>query len=176
MKIIRMALPAYGPFTDLIIDFAGGPKDFHLIYGSNEAGKSSALRALRRMLFGIPVRKSDSFLHPNPRLRIGARLVRSDGVEIEFVRRKGQSKTLRGPDDETLLDDDALVGLLADLLERLYLRLVSRQRLGDRLYEALYRLLTLAQIAASISQDHLERLPGGLKELLRVGFECLRRE
>jgi len=120
MKIVRMTLPAYGPFTDLIIDFAGGPKDFHLIYGSNEAGKSSALRALRRMLFGIPVRKSDSFLHPNPRLRIGARLVRSDGVEIEFIRRKGQSKTLRGPDDETLLDDDALVPFLGGVSQAVF--------------------------------------------------------
>ncbi len=108
MKIARMALPAYGPFTDLRIDFAGGSQDFHMVYGPNEAGKSSALRSLRNMLFGIPVRTPDGFRHPNPQLRIGARLIKSDGSEIEFIRRKGQNKTLRGPDDETLLDDEVL--------------------------------------------------------------------
>ena len=108
MKISRMQLVAFGPFTKSTLDFTGGDTDFHMVYGPNEAGKSCALRALRNMLFGIPGITPDSFLHPNPRLRIGARLVKRDGTEIEFIRRKGNIKTLRGPDDETVLDDEML--------------------------------------------------------------------
>lgn len=120
MKISRMHLFAYGPFTDAVLDFSASSTDFHMIYGPNEAGKSTALRALRHMLFGIPVRTPDSFLHPNPTLRIGAHLSKSDGSMIEFVRRKAQSKTLRGPDDETLLDDDALVPFLGGISQEIF--------------------------------------------------------
>nr|MBL0715879.1 AAA family ATPase [Desulfobacterales bacterium] len=124
MKIDQLRLIAYGPFTDLELDFSHGDAAFHLVYGANEAGKSSALRALRNLLFGIPVRTADSFLHPNPKLRIGARLTRSDGQTIAFVRRKGQNKTLRGPDGRSLLADASLVPFLGgvdrDLFEQMF--------------------------------------------------------
>ncbi|RLC18789.1 MAG: hypothetical protein DRI24_02095 [Deltaproteobacteria bacterium] len=112
MKISRMQLVAFGPFTKSSLDFSRGDTDFHMVYGPNEAGKSCALSAFRYMLFGIPVRTSYSFLHPNPSLRIGARLVKGDGTEIEFIRRKGNVKTLRGSDDETVLDEETLVSFL----------------------------------------------------------------
>ena len=44
MKIRKLFLKAFGPFTDSTLDFSG-PANVHLIYGPNEAGKSSALRA-----------------------------------------------------------------------------------------------------------------------------------
>ncbi len=108
MKIEQLQLIAYGPFTDVTLDFSQVPGAFHLVFGPNEAGKSSALRALRSLLFGIPVRTGDNFRHPHPKLRIGARLIGSDGRRIDFVRRKGQGKTLRAPDDQTVLDESAL--------------------------------------------------------------------
>ena len=54
MKILELALHAFGPFTDAVLDLSAGQEGLHLIYGPNEAGKSSALRALRQALFGIP--------------------------------------------------------------------------------------------------------------------------
>ena len=54
MKILRLDLRAFGPFSDVSLDLAAGSEGFHLIYGPNEAGKSSALRALRNLLYGIP--------------------------------------------------------------------------------------------------------------------------
>jgi len=124
MKILSLKLIAYGPFTDTTLDFAGAETGFHMIYGLNEAGKSTALKALRHMLFGIPVRTTAGFLHPNPNLRIGGRLVKSDGTPIEFVRRKGRSKTLRDADDSVLLDDDVLVpfigGLNREVFEQMF--------------------------------------------------------
>ncbi len=115
MKIDQLRFIAYGPFSDVDLDFSRDAANFHLIYGPNEAGKSSALRGLRSLFFGIPVRTPDSFRHPHPKLRIGARLTHSDGRSIDFVRRKGRSKTLRGPDDRELLDDSALAPFLGGI-------------------------------------------------------------
>jgi len=124
MKIKRMHLMAYGPFSDTMLDFTGGRTAFHLVYGPNEAGKSSALRALRNLFFGIPLRTPDSFRHPHPKLRIGAELVRSDGETLHFIRRKGLRKTLREPDDRSPLPEDALASFLGgvdrDLFEQMF--------------------------------------------------------
>jgi len=64
MKILELGLHAFGPFTDAVLDLSASQEGLHLIYGPNEAGKSSALRALRQGLFGIPAQSSDSFVHP----------------------------------------------------------------------------------------------------------------
>jgi len=60
-------LHAFGPFTECALDFTGKglgtPPDLHLIYGPNEAGKSSALRAMTDLRFGIPLQSSDGFTH-----------------------------------------------------------------------------------------------------------------
>ena len=53
MKLARLLLQAFGPFTDKTLDFAASPGNLHLIYGPNEAGKSSALRAITDLRFGI---------------------------------------------------------------------------------------------------------------------------
>ena len=79
MRIDRLDLIAYGPFTDRSLDLTDGDSGLHLIYGDNEAGKSTSLRALIAWLFGIPVRTNDNFLHSNSQLRIGGKLRLSDG-------------------------------------------------------------------------------------------------
>ena len=73
MRIARLDLEAFGPFTDRSLDFSGGsPGGFHLIYGKNAAGKSSALRAVSDLLFGIPLKSKDDHVHPYQALRIRA--------------------------------------------------------------------------------------------------------
>jgi len=108
MRIDELQLIAFGPFTDTVLDLSGGQEGFHLIYGSNEAGKSSALRALRHLLYGIPARSADNFLHPYPKMRIGASIRTGNGDVLKFIRRKGRSNTLRGPDDETMVEETLL--------------------------------------------------------------------
>jgi uncharacterized protein YhaN len=124
MKIVRLKLLAFGPFTDKPLELGAGHEGLHIVYGPNEAGKSSALRALRQMLYGIPERSSDDFIHPYARIRIGGVLRRSDGTVLEFVRRKGRINTLRGPDDETLIDESHLQAFLggvdADLFATMF--------------------------------------------------------
>jgi uncharacterized protein YhaN len=98
MKLTRLHLHAFGPFTDAEIDFhttEGEPgPNLHLIYGPNEAGKSSALRAMMDLRFGIPQRSSDDFLHLSRDLRISGEFVDSKGDPLWLLRRKGRKSTL----------------------------------------------------------------------------------
>ncbi|MBY0399164.1 AAA family ATPase, partial [Myxococcota bacterium] len=95
MRIARLELTAFGPFSDRALELGGasGP-GLCVIYGPNEAGKSSALRAIRSLLYGIPHQSEDNFVHRHQDLRIGARLCFAQGVTSDVVRRKGTKQTL----------------------------------------------------------------------------------
>jgi uncharacterized protein YhaN len=124
VKIVTLNLQAFGPFTDAVLDLSQGREGLHLIYGPNEAGKSSALRAVRDLLYGIPARSPDNFVHPHPKMRIAAAVRHSDGSELRFIRRKGNAGTLREEDDGAPLDDDRLDkflgGVDADLFATMF--------------------------------------------------------
>jgi uncharacterized protein YhaN len=125
MRIDRLDLIAYGPFSDKSLNLSDGVSGLHLIYGDNEAGKSTSLRALIAWLFGIPTRTNDNYLHSNPHLRIGGKLRLSGGEEIEFVRRKGKKGTLLEPGTDAPLDNSVLspflpVGMDENLFTKLY--------------------------------------------------------
>lgn len=109
MKLLKLLLQAYGPFTGKVVDFSTGPANLHLIYGPNEAGKSSALRAMLDLRFGIPVRSPDDFLHAAGDLRIGGIFATANGEPIGFVRRKGKGATLARLNVLTELPDQSLV-------------------------------------------------------------------
>ncbi|MEM9656767.1 MAG: AAA family ATPase, partial [Planctomycetota bacterium] len=116
MRILRLDLLAFGPFTERSLEF-GAAARLYLVHGANEAGKSSSLRALRHLLYGIPQQTPDNFLHPYQNLRIGGVLETADGARLEFIRRKGRAKTLRAPDDSTVLDESTLEDALAGVDE-----------------------------------------------------------
>ncbi len=107
MRIKRLELKAFGPFTDKIINFHEFLPCLHVIYGANEAGKSSTLRALKALLYGFPERTSDGFQHPNENLLVAGCLQTDDGREIFFQRRKRRKADLLdatgNPLDEMLL-------------------------------------------------------------------------
>ncbi|MCA1437974.1 AAA family ATPase [Bradyrhizobium sp. BRP20] len=112
MRIRSLDLIRYGHFTGTTLHFPSGEPDFHIVYGENEAGKSTTMSAIEDLLFGIPGQSSRNFLHENAALRIGAALER-DGALLSVRRRKGNKDTLLGPDDLPIAAGD---GLLAPLL------------------------------------------------------------
>ncbi|WP_462325792.1 AAA family ATPase [Desulfoplanes sp.] len=125
MRIDRFDLLAFGRFTDTSLDLSDGDQGLHLIYGNNEAGKSTSLRGLVAWLFGIPARTTDNFTHPNPQLRIGGRLRLVSGQTLDFMRRKGNKGTLLDPGSGDVLDDGLLVpfipsGIDESLFRNLY--------------------------------------------------------
>ena len=111
MKLLSLHLAAFGRFTDARLDFGGDGAGFHVIHGANEAGKSTAMRALTDLLFGVPSRTSDNFHHEASKLRIGGELLAANGARLAFLRRKGNSRTLLNPEG-TDLDDAALAPFL----------------------------------------------------------------
>jgi uncharacterized protein YhaN len=119
MKLCYLHLIAFGCFTNARLDFAEEGPNFHVIYGENEAGKSTALRALTGMLYGIPAKTPDAFLHQTKDLRIAAELERVDGKHMTFVRRKGNRDTLLDPDGKPL-PEAVLLEFLGGANEEIY--------------------------------------------------------
>src|SRR5690606_33921210 len=68
MRFDAITLQRYGIFADFTLDLSQGSEGIHLIFGGNEAGKSTTLRALHRMLFGFPQRKDDFLDDGDPRV------------------------------------------------------------------------------------------------------------
>jgi uncharacterized protein YhaN len=102
MKIVALEFVAFGCLSNVCLHFGGEGKNFHLIYGDNEAGKSTALRGLTNLFYGIPARTPDAFRHKGRDLRIRAELLSSNGTRLAIVRRKGQQKTLLDGDNQPL--------------------------------------------------------------------------
>ena len=86
VRIARLDLTRYGRFSDYQLDFGAAPpdgSDFHIVYGLNETGKSTAAAAILDLLFGIEKqsaygaakgRASVPNWHAYNAMRIGARL------------------------------------------------------------------------------------------------------
>ena len=176
MRIDRLDLIAYGPFSDKSLNLSDGAAGLHLIYGDNEAGKSTSLRALIAWLFGIPMRTNDNYLHPNPQLRIGGKLKLSGGAEIEFVRRKGKKGTLLDPGTDDSLDDSILspflpVGIDEFLFTKLYG--IDHDRLvagGQELLNQsgdLGQALFSAAVGTASLREILSDLQNGAEELFK---------
>ena len=173
MKLTKLNLKAVGPFTGVVLDLSAGEQGLHLIYGANEAGKSSTLRALSHLLFGFPQRSADNFVHPNEQLRIGGTLRLRSGEELEIIRRRGNRNTLRGPDDSSIIADECLArfmsGINLETFETLFgidhERLTQageeirtgQGRLGEMLFAAGAGLAGLSQAQKTL-QDGLEEL------------------
>jgi uncharacterized protein YhaN len=119
VKFERIELPAFGPFSDFKLDLGERPAAVQLVYGPNEAGKSSLLRALVALLYGVPARSQDGHTHDFARLRIGARLRTSAGELLEIVRRKGNKHTLLDRSDQPL-PEGLLAPHLGGLDEKLF--------------------------------------------------------
>ncbi|MDT8441331.1 MAG: AAA family ATPase [Desulfuromonadales bacterium] len=119
MKIKRLDLKAYGHFTDRSLDFRSDSPGLHIVYGPNEAGKSTALRALLGLLYGIDARTPDNFLHEYGQLLIGGHLENADGKELTFWRRKKNKGDLQDV-DHNMIDQGVLAEFLHGIEEPLF--------------------------------------------------------
>jgi|UPI000373599B uncharacterized protein YhaN len=112
MKIKRLLLQAFGPFTNHVIDFAAadGNSNVHVIYGQNEAGKSSALRAMMDLRFGIEAKSNDNFIHDYKAMRVGADFETASGETLSLMRRKGNKNQLGliAADGSTTFDEQRI--------------------------------------------------------------------
>jgi len=165
VRIERLTLERYGAFTDRTLPFRPDAA-LHVVLGANEAGKTSALAAIGDFLFGFGARTDYDFRHDGKTLRIGGRLLCSDGSRIAARRRKGNKRTLLDDQDREL-SDDLFAPLLAGLTRQSFdteFGLTSRalRQGGEDLLKAGGRLAeTLA--AGSAGMTALSRLKDRLQ-------------
>ncbi|RVM28998.1 AAA family ATPase, partial [Sinorhizobium meliloti] len=106
MRLQRLELVRYGKFTERHLDFGEaklGEPDFHLIYGPNEAGKSTLFSGFLDLIFGIERSSPYGFLHPYQAMRIGGIVAAGNRLHHAY-RIKRNANSLIGPDEQPLPD------------------------------------------------------------------------
>ena len=138
MRLRRLDLLRYGRFTEESLDLPLPDRqpDFHVVFGLNEAGKSTALLAIEDLLFGIPRNSPLNFLHANPEMRVGA-VLQDHHETLEVRRRKGNRDTLLTPEDTPIpMGEGALAPFLAganrSFIKRMFSLDHERLREGGR--------------------------------------------
>ncbi|MER9223219.1 AAA family ATPase [Mesorhizobium sp. M0644] len=134
MRLRRLDLTRYGKFTDKAIDFGPRPSsglDLHIVFGLNEAGKSTALSAYLDLLFGIEERSRYNFLHDYSSMRIGG-LLEFEAQTLAVSRTKSRSNSLHDTEGRPL-SEIAISAHLAGLSRDAYSSMFS---LDDETLEA----------------------------------------
>ncbi|SDG17865.1 AAA family ATPase [Thalassobaculum litoreum] len=115
MRFETLDLVRYGHFDDRKLEFrkSGKPEkqcDLQLVYGPNEAGKSTIREAISDLLFRVPARSKMNFASKTM-LRVGAR-VEIAGKPIELYRLKKNKDDLVDAEDRAV-SPDPLAGVIA---------------------------------------------------------------
>lgn len=125
MRLRRLDLIRYGKFTDRTIDFGSKPEsgpDLHIVFGLNEAGKSTALSGYLDLLFGIEERSRYNFLHEYSAMRIGG-VLELGGAEHTFTRTKQRTNSLLNATGQPVSEmaiSAHLAGLSRDAYETMF--------------------------------------------------------
>lgn len=130
MRFRRLDLSKFGSFTSERLDFGEPSPDFQVVFGPNEAGKSTTLRAIQGFLYGIPHVSRDVYLHSGSELRISAELQGEAGSE-RFTRRKGRKATLLDASGEPL-PEERLKALLHGVDAEIYAALFGLDHVSLR--------------------------------------------
>jgi len=117
MRLAKLELLAYGPFRGLALDFSA--PGIHVVLGRNEAGKSTTLRAITGLLYGIDAKTPDAHVHKFGDLRIGGVLEDAQGARVRVVRRKGNTNTLLS-EREQPVDESVLKKLLGGVTKETF--------------------------------------------------------
>jgi uncharacterized protein YhaN len=189
MRLGTVDLFAFGRFTGETLRFSNAPGTIDIVYGDNEAGKSTSLRAVASFLYGIPVRTTDDFVHQKPTLRIGAEVITSEGTAIRLLRRKGAKDTLRDANDAPLAEDvlaRLLGGLDRDLFEQMFALspgalaagahdlLVGSGSVGEALFGASVGLTGINDLLQSLEAEATDLFkPGGSVPVLNASLREL---
>ncbi len=119
MRLARLDLLRYGRFTDASIELARAERDFHIVFGPNEAGKTTSLTAIEDLLFGIPERSPYNFRHSYDAMRVGA-VLENNGDRFEFQRRKTRRDMILGHQGAPLPGDERLLAPFLGGADRAY--------------------------------------------------------
>lgn len=110
MRLNRLSLERFGRFEGCDLRFRPGAPDLHLIFGPNEAGKTTSMAAVSDLLFGFEPRSRYNFRFDYPLLRIGGE-IEEDGRVLRVRRRKANAGSLVDQDDKPM-DEGPLAAML----------------------------------------------------------------
>jgi uncharacterized protein YhaN len=190
MKIDAFRLLAFGPFTDKPFDFSGIENGLHVIYGQNEAGKSSSLRALIAWLYGFEHRVADDWLHGTNKLAVSGTLALNDGSLMRFTRYKRRKNDLINDDTgqpieqsvlnqqlagKTKADFENAYGISHDSLRRgVESVLAVHGELGQTLFTATSGLNVLKDVLAGLEEKQAQLFaPRKQKASINAGISLL---
>jgi uncharacterized protein YhaN len=189
MRFLELHLDRFGCFTDRRLTFRTDAA-LTVIYGANEAGKSTALAAIADVLYGIEARSPFDFLHRYQDMRLGAAILGEDSRRFDFRRRKGNQNTLLDS-DEAPLAEDALASFLGNVdralfldafgLNRERLRAGARRlidgggRVGETLLAAAPGLSSLIALRGNLAAEAEELFPAGRKVSSRPFWQASER-
>lgn len=125
MRLQTLSLDFFGHFSDKHFEFSRSDdtsSDFHVIYGPNEAGKTTVMEAYLRLLYGFPIVEPYQFKHQRKNLRVSATL-EIDGQLKSFVRLPKRGASLLD-DADRALPEAALQMHLYGLSEKDYRNLL----------------------------------------------------
>jgi uncharacterized protein YhaN len=111
MRFSELHLIRYGRFDGCRLVFPRAASDLHVVYGPNEAGKSTTMSAIADLLFGFPHAAAYDFQFDKVLLRVGG-VIEGGGATSTYRRKRGRTGTLLD-DDEQPLDEGPLANLLA---------------------------------------------------------------
>lgn len=132
MKINKLFLKAYGCFTDKTLDFSAHDPGMHIIFGPNEAGKSTAMRALNSFFFGFGHTCPDAFLHSYKDLAVGAVLENGPGRQVELTRYKRNRNDLVDSSEQPV-DPGLMNTIMAGLTKDMYVNMFGLDHQSLRL-------------------------------------------
>jgi len=133
MRIDRLDLLSYGHLREHTLDLSLPSAGLTLVVGPNEAGKSTTLRAIRALLFGIERGTPDDYRMGRESLRVGAALRDGDGAVLEVIRQGLSKAPLVTPAGERL-DEEVLAALVGGVERALFATLfcIDHDELHDR--------------------------------------------
>ena len=174
MRVEQLELLAYGHYAGTDLDLSEPKSGLTIVVGPNEAGKSTARRALLAALWGFARGAPDAYRYGSAGLRLGMTLRSAKGAELHAVRQgagRGKLVDARGG----ALGEDAMAAFLGGTTKELYERLFcvdhDELRLGS---EALLdtggeigRLVFGAALGARSLSEVLRRLDARAGELYK---------
>lgn len=182
MRLLALRLIAFGHFEDRTLDLCppgGGLPGFTVVYGRNEAGKSTSLRALESLLFGFEHHTADAHRFPSKKLRVGGTLSTDRGEVLRFVRRTGHKETLRDDADRPLSEGPlraALRGVDRELYRTLYGLDHRRLREGAKTLLSEKSSFAESLFEAGVTGAGVAKLVAALREEAELLFSARARE
>lgn len=101
MRFEQLILEKYGAFESRTLTLPES-SGLAVVYGPNEAGKSTCLAAISDFLFGVPQNSEHGQTFGYAQMRLTAGVLGSDGKSTLFRRRKGRGQTLTDQNDQPI--------------------------------------------------------------------------